>query len=234
MELLSSRVRPLFAGLVIGLAVVLFGVMFWMAQQSTSRLSAEAEAAMQNAPKVKLLPKSLVYGDDKWTIIKTNEVNLNDWKMTLRMPYGYVKKTAYMRDKVEDAYYFADVDALRNSDCRERYYLQIKATRPGLKVQRINGFVTTIKIGGKDTPVEKYYAANVKPNTNYVVMPGDDGSWRRLYHVGEYYFYDLSELPSARLDTTAQKQRDLFCKQTRILDADEIFIAALATLEIKR
>lgn len=228
---INTKVAWAILGIFISLIVILYAFIYSSTMQSLSDAQQSEKAPIAN---VRILPKQYVFGDDVWVVIKIDTAVLSDWKIQMRMPYGYVKSTVVLRDSTEDAYYFADLAAVKSSDCRIRYYEQLKATRPGLKVQRYNGSSTKIRVGAKDVLLEDYYNANVKAGSNFVVMPNDVGSLRRLYRVGDYYYYDTSELPDAKLNTTSLQQRNLLCKDVRILDIDEIFISALATLEPTR
>jgi len=229
---ITREVNSVVAWVIIGMTVVLVGVLYILSYNTTMRTLDQAQSAQVTfVPDPKILPKRYVYDKDTWTVIKTDTVELKDWNMKMRMPYGYVKSTAFLRDSVEDTYYFADLSTIRESDCRVRYYQQLKATRPGLKIYRYNGSNTTIKINGDDVLIENYYRLNVKDTMNYVILPEDQGSLRKLYKVGDYYIYGSVELPDAANNSTSTQQRGLLCADARVLDADKIFVEALSTLE---
>lgn len=233
MNIYKDHLHPAIAWGIIALGVILIGLLVFLSYQSTSDELSAAQQAEQAAPSTApFLPRSYSVNGDKWFVIKSDEYTLSEWGISMRIPFQYPKTIAATYVKDENAYYFADIKTLSNRECRERFYKQIRAMRPGLKVQRINGFDTTIPVAGSTQTVDDYYAKNQIADTNYAVFPNDIGSERRVYKVGQYFYYDLSELPSEKLDETSQNQRALFCGDAKILEADEIFISSISTFKL--
>lgn len=232
MNIAKDPINQLVSWIVLATMVIVTGVIVYSSYNSTMKTIDAAQNA-EKAPKgsTAILPKAYSVNSERWVVIKEDNYTLDEWKITMRVPFGYTKTIAATYVKTEDAYYFASLDVLTNKDCMTRYYTQIKATRPGLKVQRINGNATNIRNAGMTVTLDDYYQKTVKPDTNWTVFADDEGSMRRVYKVEQHFYYDLSELPTAKQDTTSQNQRTLFCKDARILEADEVFITSISTFK---
>lgn len=231
-KFLKEHISPLIAWAVIVFAIIIFGLVAYLSFSQTSKDLTSAREAEDKAPKsAPFIPRSYKVNGESWQVIKTDEYHLPAWGLSIRIPFQYPKTIATTYVESEDSYYFADIATLSSSNCFERFYRQVRATRPGLKVQKINGFSSTVRVGTASQSINDYYAKNQVKDTNYTVLPGDQGSLRKAYRVGEYFYYDLSELPTEKLDETMQNQRALFCKDAKILEADEVFISSISTLK---
>ena len=213
--------------------VILIAILFWQSSNTQDALNEALRPQESVRLSKKIVPNSIEREKRVWRVIKSESVTFDDWGVTMRVPFGYKNQVAYWRDKNADGYWLASIETLMNDQCRIRYYNQLKATLPGLSVLRLNGSVTTINVNGKEMTIDSLYATNKVKDSNYFVIPDEIDSMRRFYQVGTYFYHDLSELNSAKLDITAQSQRKLFCGDAKILEADPTFLKALSTMVIK-
>ncbi len=230
-EILTKQLNPITGWVLFGVIIIGFMTIFFLSADATIKTQVAAEKVPALPKNTGFIPRTIVRDNITWRRINTDLLQLKETKVLFRVPYGYKNNIAYYYDSVDDSYTFASIKSIMDDDCRVLFYRNIRGSAPGLKVKRMNGDQMTIRVADKNVLLADYFKSAKQPEKNYAYLPDELSTMRRIYHVGEYYFYNLAELPSAKQDQTSQQQRDLFCKDAKILEADEIFNTSLESLE---